>query len=229
MGNSDSGSPNVPVKNFRNRLKMSSKGLVVGLTGGIACGKTTVVNIFRELGAEVINSDLIGHQVLKEDGSAKSEVISAFGRGILNDDGEIDRSKLGQIVFSNPDLLRKLNEIVHPPIIERINSEVGQKLSSAKSGIVILEVPLLIEANMTHMVDFVVLVYAGEETQIDRLVQRGLSRDDAKKRIDSQMPSREKARFADFIIYNNNSLPDTATQVEAVWVKLTEANGNMAG
>ena len=96
------------------------KSLVVGLTGGIACGKTTVTKIFHDLGADVIDADLVYHQLLKDELSVKNRVISTFGEGILNENGEIDRSKLGPIVFDNPDYLRKLNELVHPPVIRRI-------------------------------------------------------------------------------------------------------------
>ena len=197
--------------------------LIVGLTGSIACGKTTVANIFRNLGADVIDADLIGHQVLRDDPVVYKKVVSTFGKGILKDNGEIDRAKLSRIVFNSSDHLRMLNEIVHPPVIDRINDEIKQRISSSKCHIIILEIALLIETNMTHMVDSIVVVYADEDAQMKRLSQRGLSSEDARKRISSQMSSYEKARFADFIVYNNNSLSNTTRQVNEIWQSLREA------
>ena len=198
------------------------RNLIVGLTGGIACGKTTVAGIFRDFGADIIDADLVGHQVLKDDLSVYEKIVNTFGRRVLNDRGEIDRSKLGRIVFDSPDCLRVLNGIVHPPVIERIKAEIERKLSSAKCKIIAVDIVLLIEANLTYMVDAVVVVYADEEVQMQRLMQRGLSQEDAEKRIRSQMSSREKTRFADFVIYNDGSLSDTRKQVKQIWRALTE-------
>ena len=197
------------------------ENLVVGLTGGIACGKTTVAEIFKKFGAEVIDTDSLGHQLLKSDPSIREKLVSAFGNGILDGRGEIDRSKLGRLVFDNPDCLRILNEIIHPPIIELTNAEIKRKLSSGKNEVVVIDAALLIELNLMYMVDSVVLVCADEDTQVRRLIQRGLSQEDAQKRIRSQMPSHEKARFADFIIYTDGSMSDTIKQAEQVWKALT--------
>lgn len=194
--------------------------LVVGLTGGIACGKTTVANIFRSFGAYVIDADLVGHQLLREDPRIKKQLVSAFGECILNDKGEIDRSKLSRIVFDNPDYLCLLNSLVHPSIIELINSKINQVLSSVENKIVVLDAALLIELNMMYMVDSVVLVYAEEDVQLRRLAERGLSQEDAEKRIRSQKPLREKIRFADFVIHNSGLLSDTTRQAKQVWKSL---------
>jgi len=204
-----------------HRLINMKKNLVVGLTGSIACGKTTVAGIFQSLGADVIDADSLGHQLLKDDLSVKNKVVATFGRCILDDEGEIDRSKLGYIVFDNPDHLHMLNELVHPSLIERTKAEIERKLSSVEHKIIVVEIVLLIECNLMHMVDLVVLVYADEEIQMQRLMQRGLSRKDAQNRIRSQMPSHEKERFADFIIYNNGSLCDTTRRAKQVWENLT--------
>lgn len=198
------------------------KSLIVGLTGGIACGKTTVADMFQSFGAGVIDADSMAHQLLKDDLLVKKKIVATFGECVLNDEGEVDRSKLGRIVFDNPDYLHALNEIVHPPVIERIEAEIERKLSSAEHKIVVVDVALLIERDLTHMVDSVVLVYADEDVQMQRLIQRGLSRSDAQKRIQSQMPSHQKARFADLIIYTDGSLSDTAEQAKQVWRILIE-------
>lgn len=194
-----------------------NKKKIIGLTGGIACGKDTVAEMFHEYGAHIINADQVVHQLLRDNSSVKSEIISTFGANILDDREEISRPKLGKIVFGNPDLLGKLNEIIHPRVVKLINEEAKENLLLEENSAVILNVPLLIETNLTCMVDSVVLVFADEEVQIKRLAQRGFSKEDALKRIKSQMPSSEKAKFADFIIYNNGSLSDTAKQVKKIW------------
>lgn len=196
------------------------KNLVIGLTGGIACGKNTVAEIFQNFGAYVIDADLIAHQLLKDDLSVKREVVATFGESILGHEGEIDRGKLGEMVFEKSDLLRTLNEIVHPPVVETMAAEIERHRRSDKHAAIVVNVPLLMEANLTYMVDSVVLVHADEDVQIRRLAQRGLSSADAQKRIQSQMPFSEKAPFADFIIYNSGDLSDTTEQVKQVWEAL---------
>ena len=193
------------------------KNPVIGLTGGIACGKNTVAEMFQSFGADVIDADLIVHHLLKNDLSVKRKVAAAFGESILDDEGEIDRRELGRIVFDNSDCRRALEEIIHPLVIESMETETRRKLSSGECRAVVVNVPLLIEKNLAHTVDSVVLVYADEDVQMKRLAQRGLSLEEARQRIRSQMPSSEKAQFADFIIYNNGLLSDTAKQAEQVW------------
>ena len=196
------------------------KNLVIGLTGGIACGKNTVAEMFQSFSAYVIDADLIAHQLLKDDPSVKQEIVTTFGESILGYEGEIDRGKLGGMVFGRPDLLWALNEIVHPPVVETMSAEIERHRRSDEHAAIVINVPLLIEANLTYMVDSVVLVYADEDVQIRRLAQRGLSMADAQKRIRSQMPFSEKAPFADFIIYNSGHRSDTAEQVKQVWEAL---------
>jgi dephospho-CoA kinase len=213
------------MKNLVPRERRRHGCIVVGLTGGIASGKTTVARIFQNLGADVIDADSLGHQLLQDDLSVKRKLVATFGRCILNGEGEIDRSRLGCIVFDNPDYLRALNELVHPPLIERIKTEIEQKVSGARIScpqkrVVVVDAALLIELDLTHIVDLVILVYADEDIQMQRLMQRGLSQEDAQKRIQSQMPSYKKARFADFIIYSSGSLSDTTRQAKQVWEAL---------
>jgi len=198
------------------------KNLIIGLTGGIACGKTTVAGLFQNFGAHIIDADSVGHRLLREDPSVKKKLAATFGASILDSKKEIDRSKLGRIVFDSPDQLQALSKIVHPPIIERIKADIARKSSSAEKSIIVIDAALLIELNLTYMVDLVVLVYADENIQMQRLTQRGLSYEDAGRRIKSQMPSNEKTRFADFIIYNNGSLSNTTQQAKEVWRALTE-------
>ncbi len=191
--------------------------MVVGLTGGIACGKTTIAKRFVELGAEVIDVDAIGHNLLKNDPSVYKKIVEEFGCDILNEKGEIDRSKLGQIVFSDYEKLKILNQIVHPPLIEITKEMIAKLIAEDKNRIVLVDAALLIELGLTYMVDKVILAYADENTQIQRLIQRGMSYEEAYKRINSQMPSSEKKHFADFIIYTDCSLEETIDQVDRVW------------
>jgi len=190
--------------------------MVIGLTGGIACGKTTISKVLHELGAEIIDVDSLGHQLIKDEPLVYNKIIDRFGRGILDDKGEIDRSKLGVIVFNNQSDLKSLNEIVHPLLIELTKKKIG----SSKGKMVVVDAALLIELNLTSMVGHVILVSANEDTQLKRLLERGLSKEDALKRIRSQMSSKEKERFADFVIYNNGELEDAIRQVKLVWNNL---------
>ena len=199
------------------------KNLVIGLTGGIACGKNTVAEMFRSSGAYVIDADLIAHQLLKNSSAVKQKIVATFGESALNDRGEIDRPKLGRMVFDRPDYLQALNEIVHPPVVELMAAEIEQELSSDEHSAIVVNVPLLIEANLTYMVDSVVLVHADEDVQMQRLAKRGMSQEDARKRIQSQMPFSEKAQFADFIIYNSGQISDTTRQTKQVWKALMGA------
>ncbi len=196
------------------------KNLVIGLTGGIACGKSTVAEMFQSYGAYVIDADLIAHQLLKNSSAVKQKVVATFGESILNDSGEIDRPKLGRMVFDRPDYLQALNEIVHPPVVEFMKAEIERELSSDEHAAIVVNVPLLIEANLTYMVDSVVLVHADEDVQMQRLARRGMSQEDARKRIRSQMSFSEKAQFADFIIYNSGQISDTTSQAKQVWETL---------
>jgi dephospho-CoA kinase len=196
------------------------KGLIVGLTGGIASGKSTVAKIFKSLGAEVIDADRIAHQVLKTDTSVHRRIVDAFGDNILDENGEIDRSKLGCVVFNDPELLNTLNEIVHPAVIEGIRSEADKRLSTGKCKILVAEIVLLIERNLTCTVDFVVLVHADKGIQLKRAMGRGLSGEDVLKRLRAQMSSDEKIPYADYVIYNSGSMSDTIRQTKAVWESL---------
>ena len=180
------------------------KNIVIGLTGGIACGKNTVAEMFRNYGAYIIDADVVAHQALN-DSSIKEKIVATFGESILNNKGDIERPKLGRIVFDNPDGLRALNAIVHPPVEEYTKAEIKDKLLSDEYKAIVINAPLLIEAKLTYMVDSVVLVYADGDAQMQRL---------------AQMPFSEKSKFADFIINNNGSLTETKRQVKEIWETL---------
>ena len=195
--------------------------LNVGLTGGIASGKSTVAKMFQAKGAYLIDLDKLAHFVEEPDQIAWKAIVDYFGPDILNENRTINRIKLGSIVFPDREKLSRLNSIVHPAVFEewrRRIEDIGEKTPAA---IVISDVPLLIEAEMLHQVDVVILVHVSPEDQIQRLMDRnGCSREDAERRLSTQMPIDEKISHADFVIDNKGSLEKTEISVNAVWEEL---------
>ena len=197
--------------------------LNVGLTGGIACGKSTVANMLVQKGANLIDFDMLAHEVQKPGRAAWEKVVGYFGEEILFPDKKIDRTKLADIVFSNPEKLAAINQIVHPYVFLEWHDHLEKIANREKNAIIIAAVPLLFEVKSQHLFDVTLLVFASQEHQLKRLMERNnLSREDAQKRIDSQMPIQEKAAMADIVIDNENSLSNTKARVEEVWEMLKE-------
>jgi len=187
-----------------------NKRIVVGLTGGIASGKSTVAQMFRALGAYVIDADAIAREQLKPGTRTYRRVCRAFGSGILRRDKTLDRSALGELVFHNRTYLKKLNRIAHPPVI----AEIRRRIGSRRTGLIVVDAPLLFEARCRGMVDKVAVVAAGRAEQIKRLEKnRRLSRTQILARIRSQMSLGNKVRRADFIIDNSLNKRNTKKQV----------------
>jgi len=183
---------------------------IIGLTGGIASGKSTVARTLRELGATVIDADEIAHSVIEPGKPAWEDIVKKFGSHILKPDQTIDREKLGAIVFNDPELLQELNQITHPRVAEQLKHIITTMRIEQSHAILFLEVPLLYETHLERICDEVWVVWVDEETQIQRLMKRdNLSREDAIKRIDAQMSLDEKARRADVVIENRSSLEET--------------------
>ncbi len=198
-------------------------GLVIGLTGGIATGKTLVSNIFKRLGARVIDLDEIAREVVRPGLPAWREIVEAFGQGILIQGGEIDRKRLGEIVFNNPDLLKKLNAITHPRILEEARRRIERIRREEPDAIIIVDAALLVESGYHQEMDRVIVVYADEEVQLERLMRRnGLSREEAEKRVRAQMPIEEKLSYADYVIQNNGSVEETEREVIDLFKRLKE-------
>ncbi|MBI2972442.1 MAG: dephospho-CoA kinase [Armatimonadetes bacterium] len=196
---------------------------VIGLTGGIATGVSTVAKIFRELGAIVIEADKIAREVVVPGTDVHRKIVEAFGKEILNPDGTIHRQRLGQIVFTDATARRKLNRITHPSIRRRIQEEVEQIGEQRPDAIVLIDVPLLLDTTGpdTFEMDGVIVVTADGDRQIDRLMNRdGLSREDAERRLAAQRPAAEKAEEADWVVDNSGSVEETRRQVEGLWKKL---------
>ncbi|MFP5106583.1 dephospho-CoA kinase [Neobacillus sp. C211] len=187
--------------------------LVIGLTGGIASGKSTVSNFFKEMDITVVDADIESRLAVMQGESAYFKIIEEFGRDILLEDDEIDRQKLGAIIFHHAEKRQILNEIVHPEVRKRMRDQVDQAIKNSKE-VVVLDIPLLFESKLSYMVDKTLLVYVDDETQLKRLIERNnLSAEDAEARIRSQMPLSEKIKLADAVIDNNGSIADTKKQL----------------
>ena len=194
--------------------------LKVGLTGGIACGKSFALKEFQKLGVHGIDSDRIGHQVIEKDGPAFQAVIEEFGDSILDPAGSIDRRKLGALVFGDDGRRRRLNELVHPFIFERedqVLNSLQNPLSNLRPAIVMTDAALMVETGSYRRYDFVVVIYCPPEIQLRRLLTRdGIREAAAQSRIRSQMPVLEKLRYADFIIDNSGKMSNTIEQIHQV-------------
>jgi dephospho-CoA kinase len=196
--------------------------VIVGLTGSVGTGKSTVTNFFRQLGAHVIDWDELARKVTVPHTKAWQEIVDHFGKDILNDDLTINRQRLADVVFSDQKKLAKLNQIVHPMVFqedERITNEIR---SYDGEAVIVKDIPLLFEVTRSVSMDKVVVVSTSEETQLRRLEQKGIGRQDARKRIESQLPLGEKIESADFVIDNDGPLKETKRQVEEIYALLRE-------
>jgi dephospho-CoA kinase len=193
---------------------------VIGLTGGIGSGKSTVSRFLAELGAAIINADKIGHEVFNPDAEVWREVVAAFGKQVVAANGTIDRKKLGAIVFGNPEARIRLNQIMHPRIYDVVKAQL-EEYRRQKASVVVLEAPLLLEAGWTSLVDEVWVTTASEDTVLKRLRGRtGLSEAESKARIRSQLPMEERVRYADVVIDTDCDLDKLKAKVEELWRKL---------
>jgi len=196
---------------------------VIGLTGGIASGKSTVTALLKEKGAVIIDADKIAREIMSKGEPAWFEVLNYFGDEILNNDrSDIDRKKLAHIVFSDKAKLEVLNNITHPKIIEEIKRQVEEYKKAGKK-IIVIDAALLIETGLDKIADEVWVVAANEDIQLQRLMARekDITKDEALKRIKSQMPLAEKLKFADRVIDNNSSIEETKKQVDKMWTKIS--------
>ncbi len=189
---------------------------LIGLTGGIATGKSTVAQILRRLGVPVIDADALAHEVTAAGSPSVAAIAADLGPQFVRPDGELDRPRLAERVFADHALLERLNAIVHPRV-RALMAERVEELHAAGVQVVVLDVPLLLESRAAYDVDAVWLVYAPEPLQIERLMARnGLSRVQAELRIRAQMPIEEKRRLADVVIDNSRDVGALETQVEAL-------------
>ncbi|QWC21932.1 dephospho-CoA kinase [Bacillus haikouensis] len=190
---------------------------ILGLTGGIASGKSTVSEMLSKKGYTVIDADLAARKVVEVGQPAYLAIVEEFGRSILHtDDDTINRAKLGDIVFHNEEMRKKLNGIVHPAVRGLMLSEKDQAIESGKNTI-IMDIPLLYESDLTWMVDRTIVVYVDEETQLSRLMKRNqFTEQEASSRIASQFPLKDKIGLADAVINNNGTIEETGEQLEKI-------------
>jgi dephospho-CoA kinase len=198
------------------------KFLLVGLTGGIATGKSTVSNMLRGLGAEIIDADLLAREVVEPGQPAWHEIVAEFGRDVVSPDGTLDRKKLGAIVFANPERRKRLEAITHPAIRAGVQARLDELAARGFAGIVFYDAAILIEALGHEDMDRLVVVVTDEATQAARLRGRdGTDDAEGRRKIASQMPLGEKAKLADYVIDNSGDREATAEQVRRVFAALT--------
>jgi dephospho-CoA kinase len=195
--------------------------LKVGLTGGLACGKSFVGEELARLGCCVIQADGLGHEVLAPGGEAYLPVIEEFGRGVLTPDGHIDRRLLAAQVFHQPERLARLNSLVHPAVFRREEELMAEFAAGNPDGIAVVEAAILIETGSSKRFDCMILVVCEEEEQVERAMRReGAVEADVRARLSRQMPLEEKRKYADFVIHTSGDKDDTIRQTRAVYEAL---------
>jgi dephospho-CoA kinase len=193
---------------------------LVGLTGGIASGKSYVASVLAEFGASTVDADQVAREVVVPGSPGLVQVVGAFGYEILLPSGDLDRAKLGNIVFTDPKKRLELESILHPLIRARTTQLIGEQVSD----IVVYAVPLLVEANVDYPFDAIITVEAGVENQVSRLMaSRSMPESEARKRIDAQTSRAEREARADFVIDSSGTKEQTKQQVELVWIQLLES------
>jgi dephospho-CoA kinase len=204
-------------------VKAGSNILLIGLTGGIASGKSTVAGFINELGGAIIDLDILARQVVRPGEKAWGRIVEYFGKEILLDNGELDRKKISGIVFLDAEKRKILEGFTHPAIGEAFVKEVEKAAAEERKAVILGVVPLLIECSMQELFHAIALVYIPREEQINRLTERdGITRDRAINIINAQMPIEEKIGYSDFVINNSGTIEDTKIQVKGFWDKLME-------
>jgi dephospho-CoA kinase len=197
--------------------------IIAGITGTIGTGKSTVARMFQDMGAYVIDADELARKVVEPGKKAWQDIVGYFGQEVLNENKTINRQKLADIVFNNPEKLQKLNSFVHPEVLKE-----DQRLTEARKqfdpdGLIVKDIPLLLEANREIamlLVEKIIVVYASPEIQLKRLTTRGVKEADARNRIKAQKPVTEKMKLADFVINNDGTLEETRQQVQKIYSQL---------
>ena len=203
-----------------------TRKVLIGLTGNIATGKSTVARMLADLGATVIDADKVAHEVMRAGTPVHAAVVEAFGPEVVGPDGEIDRARLGEIVFADPEALARLERIVHPAVM----AEVARRVAEASTEVVVVEAIKLIESGMADRYDSLWVTTCPSEFQVQRLMaDRGLSREAAELRVRAQPPQEEKVARADVVIDTSGTLDQTRAQVEAAWKRVVRGVGGTEG
>lgn len=200
--------------------------LEVGLTGGIASGKSSVAQMFVDLGAHLVDTDVLSRQAVEPGSPGLAAIVRAFGPGVLGPEGGLDRRGLREVVFRDPAARARLNAIVHPRVRELMAGELAHWRATDPAGIVLVDVPLLFESDWAGRFAAVVLVYVPRAVQIERLMKRdGVSQAQAEAALSAQMDIEQKRGLAQFVVDNSGPITDTHTQVRAVWAGLCALAG----
>ncbi|NMH71523.1 dephospho-CoA kinase [Bacillus sp. RO2] len=190
--------------------------LIIGLTGGIASGKSTVANMLRGKNIPIVDADVVAREVVEIGTDTYKKLVSEFGTDILNDDKTLNRPKLGSIIFQDETKRQKLNDIMHPSIRTSMKEKTKNYIEEGHD-VVVMDIPLLFESKLTHLVDKTLLVYVTEKTQLNRLMERNdLSEKEATDRIRSQMPLTEKVKLSHAVIDNNGTITKTKQQLNQI-------------
>jgi len=215
---------------FDLSLPKSVDLLVLGVTGGIASGKTTVANMLEESGALIIDFDLLARQVVEPGQPAFKDIITYFGDDVIDKNGVLSRKRLSEIVFRDPPKRKILEGLTHPRILEAFVHQVREIAEKDPHGIVQAVIPLLFEVNLKHLVHKILVVYVSPDKQIERLIRRdSISEEEAHRILRAQMPIDQKVAEADFVIHNEGNLDETRREVNALWRSLKEAQQERTG
>jgi dephospho-CoA kinase len=210
-------------------MKRNDNYLLLGVTGGIASGKTAVAKMLEALGIPLIDFDLLARQVVEPGEPAFTQIVNYFGKEVVQEDGVLDRKKLSKIVFQDTEKRNQLEDFTHPPIYEAFLKGVNAITDKDPAAIIQAVVPLLIEKNLESIFDKVLVVYVPEEQQIERLTQRdGISKEEAAHMLKAQLPIDKKLVYADFVVNNEGSMEETKKQVEDIWLELKKLQGEKA-
>ncbi|TYS19713.1 dephospho-CoA kinase [Rossellomorea vietnamensis] len=192
---------------------------IIGLTGGIASGKSTVSSLLAQKGFTVVDADLAARKVVEPGEPAYLKIVETFGQDILNKEGTLDRAALGNIIFYNEERRKELNGIVHPAVRAEMLAEKEKAFENGKQTVV-MDIPLLFESNLTWMVEKTVVVYVDRDTQLSRLMLRNrLTEEEAEARVNSQMSLDEKRNLADAVLDNRGTIDETGVQLDDLLVR----------
>ncbi|UCB52558.1 MAG: dephospho-CoA kinase [Candidatus Zixiibacteriota bacterium] len=192
--------------------------LIIGITGGIACGKTEVAKVFREKGAMVLSGDQIGKEVVEKDRVVLRELVRTFGQDILSENGTLNRHKLGEIAFASDETRDRLNKIIHPPLLKELRRKIQSIGKKTPEAVVVIDAALIVEWGLEKELDYLIFVESKEEDKISRLQkEKGYSRKEALDRIRSQLPEKVKEKKADVVVKNDEGLAELRITADRVW------------
>jgi len=220
---SNSISNNNPIKaidivKIRSMIRSSGNPFIIGLTGGIASGKTTVAEMLKNLGATIIDFDVLARKVVEPGTCGLADIVASFGSEILDNMGSLDRKALARVIFRDTNRRRELENLLHPAIFQAFCEEVQTISEIGKSSIIVAVIPLLIEMNLQQLFDKLIVVHISSEIQLQRLMERDhVDANQASTMVSSQLPIKQKVEYADFLVDNSSDLKNTTQQVNALW------------